>query len=45
MVLSAVSVQHSAYRWFYFVLADSCRLMAERAHRKSVVFGWARFEF
>jgi len=39
---SAISVQHSANYLFFPVLADSCLLMADRAHRKTAVFGWAR---
>jgi len=41
MELSAVSIQHSAKALFFLVLADSRQLMADRAHRKTEVFGWA----
>jgi hypothetical protein len=41
MELSAVSGQHSAKDLFFLVLADSRQLMADRAHRKTAVLGWA----
>jgi hypothetical protein len=41
MELSAVSMQHSANQLFFLVFADSRQLMADRAHRKTAVFGWA----
>jgi hypothetical protein len=42
MALSAVSVQHSAKDFFPLVLAESRQLMADRTHRKTAAFGWAR---
>jgi hypothetical protein len=44
MELSAVSIQHSAKDLFFRVLADSRQLMADRAHRKTAVFGWAQVQ-
>jgi hypothetical protein len=41
MELSALSIQHSAKDLFFLVFADSGQLMADRAHRKTAVFGWA----
>jgi hypothetical protein len=41
MQLSAVSIQHSAKHLFFLVLADTRQLIADRAHRKAAVFGWA----